>query len=45
MQCTLYNTQVDGQEDIKAGVDLYEFAELLLEMGLQQAVVGGGTVV
>lgn len=44
---SLVLVQVDGQEDIKAGVDLYEFAELLLEMGLQQAVNldGGGSSV
>ena len=31
--------QVDGIEDDKTGLDLYEMAEVLLEMGMAQAVV------
>ena len=31
--------QVDGQEDISAGLDLYEFSEVLQELGCWQAVV------
>ena len=31
--------QVDGEEDINTGLDLYELAEVLVLMGAQQAVV------
>ena len=30
---------MDGEEDIKAGLDLYEMAEILVEMGTWQALV------
>ena len=30
---------MDGEEDIKAGLDLHEMAEVLLRMGVWQAVV------
>ncbi len=32
--------QVDGEEDIGKGLSLYEMAELLLQLGCWQAVVG-----
>ena len=35
---------MDGIEDDKTGLDLYEMAELLLEMGVAQAVVRQGIV-
>ena len=31
--------QVDGEEDTKAGLDLYEFAEIIVEQQLWEAVV------
>ena len=34
--------KVDGIEDDKTGLDLYEMAEVLLEMGVAQAVVRQG---
>lgn len=37
--------QVDGEEDIKAGLDLYEFAEVISKLGLQEAVVHNYCVV
>ncbi len=32
--------QVDGEEDIGKGLSLYEMAEVLLQLGCWQAVVG-----
>lgn len=42
---TLIIVEVDGQEDISAGLDLYEFSEVLQELGCWQAVNldGGGS--
>ena len=34
--------QVDGVEDIKEGLDLYEMAEILVQQGSWQAVVSQG---
>ena len=31
---------MDGIEDEKIGLDLYEMAEVLIEMGMDQAMVG-----
>ena len=31
--------QVDGEEDISAGLDLFEFSEILVKFGAWQAVV------
>ena len=31
--------KVDGEEDIKAGLDLYEFSEVLRDLGCWEAVV------
>ena len=35
----IFLCQVDGEEDIKAGLDLHEMAEVLLQMGIWQAAV------
>ena len=31
--------KVDGEEDIQAGLDLYEFSEVLRDLGCWEAVV------
>ena len=38
-QTATFLFQVDGEEDIKAGLDLHEMAEVLLQMGIWQAAV------
>ena len=43
--CVCVCVQVDGEEDIKAGLDLYEFAEVITKLGLQEAVVRNYCVV
>ncbi|XP_019848655.1 PREDICTED: N-acetylglucosamine-1-phosphodiester alpha-N-acetylglucosaminidase-like [Amphimedon queenslandica] len=42
---TLILAEVDGEEDIKAGLDLYEFSEVLIDLGCWEAVNldGGGS--
>lgn len=44
---TMVLLEVDGEEDIKAGPDLFEMAELLISMGVESAVNidGGGSSV
>lgn len=44
---TMVLLEVDGEEDIKAGPDLFEMAELLVSMGVESAVNidGGGSSV
>jgi N-acetylglucosamine-1-phosphodiester alpha-N-acetylglucosaminidase len=44
---SLFLVQVDGIEDLKEGLDLYEMADILISMGMSQAVNldGGGSSV
>lgn len=37
--CILNIEQVDGEEDIAAGLDLYEFGEVLVQYGAWHAIV------
>lgn len=36
---SFFCVKVDGEEDIKAGLDLYEFSEVLRDLGCWEAVV------
>ena len=39
LEHSIFSTKVDGEENIKVGVDLYEFAEIMKELGCWEAVV------
>lgn len=42
---TLYLIEVDGQENIYKGMDLYEFTDLILSLGIYNAVNVDGIII
>ena len=42
--CYSSSLQVDGEEDIKKGIDLMEFSQILQSVGCWQAVVSTSVV-